>query len=131
MCPLLNNKITKQRTITTFRQANMSWVAGRNSLTSTSFSTITAFMQVPSKSGLSSVVVAMICVSLLSVVATLISSYIYMFQGELPPPPTGQTGPENADLVKRFLQKLRSNCPQERPEEWEVRTVQTVFVLFS
>ena len=28
------------------RQSNMSWVAGRNSLTSTSFSTIAAFMQV-------------------------------------------------------------------------------------
>ena len=53
-----------------------------------------------------------------------------MFQGELPPPPTGQTGPENADLVKRFLQKLRSNCPKDRPEEWEVRTVQTVVFVF-
>ena len=82
MCPLLNNKITKQRTIRTFRQANislvalivstfnktennegtfrqdnMSWVAGRNSLTSTSFSTITAFMQVPCNSDSPSVVV--------------------------------------------------------------------------
>ena len=27
MCPLLNNKITKQRTIRTFRQANISLVA--------------------------------------------------------------------------------------------------------